>query len=87
MSTRAETFAALDGERDYQDDRWGDNAKMSLGDFVVYADAYLARMKAQLTFSDPMPSITDLDKALHTLRKITALGVAAMEQHGAIPRL
>lgn len=88
MVSRAKVYAALDSERAYQEKRWNSNTTTthgfhSLEEWAVYIDDYLQEMKNQLSrnakqVGDPL--------ALATLRKITAMGIAAMEQHGAPQR-
>ena len=87
-STRQEVYAALDSERDYQeslvDANHGDPApRKSIEEFIVYMDDYMRELKTQVSRTwGP----TAYDQARHTLRKVTALGVAAMEANGAVKR-
>lgn len=89
MFTRDSVYAAIDGERDYQDARRGNSARSDiddnrdLGSMLLLIDVYLG--KAKLAFAGPHPA--GADDALHMLRKATALGVLAMEYHGAPPRV
>ena len=89
MATRAEIYAAIDGERDYQDRRWAPEetstgGRHSVAEFAIFIDDYLREMKTQLSRNaEPGASA----RALETLRKITAMGVACMEQHGAPRRV
>jgi hypothetical protein len=86
---RAVVYSALDSERAYQDAKGveasGVPHQHELEAFALYMDDYMAEFKNQLsriwTSDGRAPT-----EALHTLRKITALGVAAMEQHGALVR-
>ena len=86
MSTRAEVYQALDGERAYQDERWGPRTDQysaqneRVADFVLYMEDYLARAKDALV-NQPDPQAQEA--ALHMIRKVTALGVACMEVNGA----
>ena len=85
MTARHDVYYALDSERTYQETRWNSQTTTSGGlhsleEWVVYIDNYLQEAKAHLTrnekkIGDPL--------ALATIRKITAMGVACMEQHGA----
>jgi len=87
-ATRKEVYAALDGERDYQEEKWNENTtasagRHSVGEFVVFMDNYLHEAKAQLSrMAEPAAT----EAALNTIRKITAMGVACMEQNGAPQR-
>ncbi len=91
MPTREEVYAALDSERNYQVSRaeavsgegTGEHAH-SVEEFVLYIDDYLTELKHQL--SRTWTPTGEVPEALNTLRKVTALGVAAMEQHGAPKR-
>jgi hypothetical protein len=86
VTPREEVYAALDSERAYQDAKvfanGGQPHQHELESFVLYMDSYLHELKEQLsriwTTDGNLPLV-----ALDTLRKVTALGVAAMEQHGA----
>lgn len=81
QSVRSAVFAALSEERAYQDQKYGPKnpAANSLGDFLCYLDTYVMSAKASLCEGDR-------DAVLHNLRKIAALGVAAMETHGVFTR-
>lgn len=83
MTPRADVYAALDSERDYQDQRWGPTESQglhSIEEFILYMEDYLAEAKhllARAAQADAYPA------ALANMRKVTAMGVACMEQHGA----
>lgn len=86
MPTREQVYAAIDSERDYQDAKGvahgGAAHTHELESYALYMDDYLREFKTQLSrtwVADGKPPI----EALNTLRKVTALGVAAMEEHGA----
>lgn len=78
---RKRVYQAIDGEREYQDNRWGPehDEKESLGNFLLYIEKYLFRAKANF-------SCTNEISTLHEVRKIAALAVAAMERFGAPQR-
>lgn len=80
-ATRTDVYAALDGERDYQDRKWGPaGEQQQLPAWVLFMEDYVARARREATnghFAD----------ALENVRKATALGVACMEEHGAPPRV
>ncbi len=78
---REKVYSILNGERDYQEERakeFGWDPKHSTGDFLLMMGEYLDRARAAYC----MPS-GGHEKALDCLRKVTALGVACMEIHGA----
>lgn len=85
-ATRAEVYAALDSERRYQDARWNRDTTSTggthenLADWLLYQRQYLTKAE-DLIGTLPEPEATK--RALHMQRKVTALGVAAMEQLGA----
>lgn len=88
MATRAEVYAAIDSERNYQDQRWNASTTTSGGlhtvaEFALFMDDYMTQMKNELSRT-ASPKAEEL--ALNTLRKIVAMGVACMEQNGAPPR-
>jgi len=91
-ATRDEVYAAIDSERDYQNSRGnaagtpdGEVRPHSTEEFVLYMEDYMHELRNQLsriwTKDRSAPPV-----ALDTLRKVVAMGVAAMEQHGAQQR-
>jgi len=85
-ATRGEVYASLDSERAYQDVRWNPSTTTTGGvhempaEWIMYMEDYLAEAKHVLS-RESEPECTQ--KALHIIRKVTALGVACMEQCGA----
>lgn len=90
MSCRKDVFAVIDGEREYQQamaakahgDPTNERTK-SLEEFALYIDDYVHELKTQLSRTWGPGAY---EQPLHTLRKIAALSVAAMEVWGALPR-
>lgn len=85
MVQRAEVYATINGERDYQDSRWNAETTTSAGqhtfeEWIVYIEDYLAEAKHILSRE---PAQTAQPKVAHIMRKVTTMGVACMEQHGA----
>lgn len=78
---RERAFDAIDGERAYQEKKWGHKTSLdtSIGDFLCYIGDYTNQAKYELTHHGK-------ETALHSVRKIAALAVAAMELHGARTR-
>jgi hypothetical protein len=78
----ADTLRAIDSETDYHQVRWGTNhdSTKSVGDFLLYIEDYVSKTRRMITTDAPISEI------MEEFRKITALGVAAMNRHGAIPR-
>ena len=78
--TRIAAYLAIDGERDYQDEKWGGaehDAQHNPIDFVNFVMDYVEKAAvAAIQGGEVMPA----------LRKIAALAVAAMETHGAPKR-
>lgn len=92
MTTRNEVYAAIDSERDYQDRKWGatlsgdrepnveagqKGGDRSVDEFALYISGYT---------NDLVHNASHFGKTrqkLEIIRKIGALAVAAMEQHGA----
>jgi hypothetical protein len=92
MTSREEVYEAINSERNYQDKRWGPYLSArrdplpehgmpggwrSLDEFVLYMQGYMN----ELVFA--ASHYADKDQALDIVRKVTALGVRCMEQHGA----
>jgi hypothetical protein len=81
MTTREEAFSAIDSERDYQYLRWGaGGCEHSICEFLVYMKDYIEEaihVCARECDASANP------RALDIVRKVSALGVACMERHGA----
>lgn len=76
MATRVEVYRALDSERNYQDQRWGDRGVLPVGEWVDYIRRYHEAAAAAVTAED-------YEAAMDNVRKIAGLAVVCMEQHGA----
>lgn len=85
---RNSVYAALNGERDYQDAMQGSSARddiednRDLGSLITLIDVYVGKVKTGFAGAHPQGKFDALDQ----LRKVTALGVLAMEKHGTIFR-
>jgi hypothetical protein len=85
-TTRDEVYEALNSERAYQAVRWSEATTESGGrhdtvpEWIMYMEDYLAEAK-HIMSREGEPECTQ--KALHIMRKVTALGVACMENLGA----
>lgn len=84
-ATRAEVYAAIDSEREYQnalgpDRRAASENRFSVGDWLVMMKVYVD--KALVAWTDNPGT----DAAMNAIRKVSAIGVAAMEEHGAPKR-
>lgn len=91
MSTRQEVYVVINTERDYQTDMaanvHGDPSNdftKSLESFALYIESYTRELTDQLSRTWGPDAYR---KPLDTVRKIAALAVAAMEVHGAQPRV
>ncbi len=85
-ATRAEVYRAIDGERAYQEAQHG-NAKrhsgqpeMTPGEHILCMEECLAQARQAWYRPDGGTA------CLEFIRKVTALGVVAMELHGAPQR-
>lgn len=83
-------YDAIDGERDYQNSQWGATGsgnqegagRRSVDEFALYITEYAAQLRQTATRTpDSEPAAV-----LHIVRKIAALAVWCMEQHGAPKR-
>lgn len=89
--TRTEVYDLIDGERAYQDRRWG--AERMVGpkephdhspqEWLTYMRDYI---EEALHIGCREEDAVAFTKQLAIIRKVTALGVVAMENHGAPPR-
>jgi hypothetical protein len=75
---RRDVYAAIDSERDYQVKKWGTNEQRP-----KQVGAWLTLMRAILFRAENAWAFVDGDyEALEEVRKLTAVGVSCMEQHG-----
>jgi hypothetical protein len=80
---RKEIYKRLDGERDYQDARWGTRRTLEgtpdeekpVAEWINYMEYHLSKAKERVYH-------LDTEGALAEVRKVSALGVRAMEIHG-----
>ncbi len=81
-STIGEVFPAIHGERVYQDRKWGnpDQHPHEVGGYITLMRKLLN--DAETAWCTSRGDIGALDE----LRKVVAVGVACMEQHGAVAR-
>ena len=83
---RKKVYKLLDGEREYQDTVRKENEKetredseKSVADFILYMENKLDEAKHHVYYLSN-------EAAMDSIRKVTGLGVAAMEAFGANPR-
>jgi hypothetical protein len=86
---RKDVYKLIDGERDYQDSRWNSETTASEGrhspeEWVLYMEEYLDDAKHILSKNSVDASYP---KAMEIIRKVTAMGVCAMEQIETSPRI
>lgn len=87
-ATREEVYAAIDGEREYQDQKWGNtkssnepgDGERTVDEFALYISVYADKLRMLAgEFADPQAK-------LNIIRKVGTLCVNAMEQHGVVER-
>lgn len=84
---RREVYQRLDGERNYQDEKWGTRREADgtpdeekpVAEWINYMEFHLQKAKNAVYY-------LNTQDALEELRKVTALGVRAMEIHGCPAR-
>lgn len=94
-SNREDVYRVIDGERYYQElmakkHNWGqgtgDASNHEVGVFLALLETYVRRaLDAHADATGYRGPVSD-NQALHVVRKIAALAVACMEQHGAPER-
>jgi hypothetical protein len=86
---RLKVYQVLDGERDYQDDRWQKDiaarkSKYTEYEWLLFIQDYLTEAIRLATRGN---EVDDARIAVqNSIRKITAMGVACMEQNGCPER-
>jgi hypothetical protein len=79
---KEEVYEILKEEREYQDSHWGGSEhdkKHSVSDWLVFIRRHMVEAENALYNSNA-------DDAMESIRKITALGMAAMEAKGCPKR-
>ena len=77
QTTRPRVFEAIDSERTYQKLKWGTDEKNPVASYLTFMRYHMARAEELAS------TLHTHEEALHQIRKVTALGVACMEEHGA----
>jgi len=86
---REDVYKLIDSERDYQNKRWKEDTMPSgthvhtPEEWIVYMEDYLAEAKHILSRNEAPECYKP---AMEIIRKVTAMGVAAMEQIPTEPR-
>lgn len=81
QQTRESVYTLIDGERHYQDQKWGDlDARNSVGDFLNYLGVELDNARKAYHGPDAPQA------ALEHVRKLAGVAVACMEAHETQPR-
>jgi hypothetical protein len=85
---REEVYKIIDGERDYQEKKWNSittssKGVHSAGEWLTFIQDYLTEAM-HITSRNSEPEATKM--VMENIRKITAMGVAAMEQIETPPR-
>lgn len=85
MATRTECYAAIDSEREYQNSKWRRPSSTDpAGHNPHTITEWLAYMQYYTNEGLRIQTLSHSEKeGLDFLRKVAALGVAGMEQHGA----
>ena len=83
-ATREEVYRVIDGERDYQDSMppsRTDGSIKSVGDYITLMDSMLR------SASDTFYTTPGVTGSLDWIRKVAAISVRCLEEHGAPPRV
>jgi hypothetical protein len=85
---RSKVYKIIDGERDYQDERWNKHTTKSGGKhdpdtWLVYIQHYLTKA-IEVASTKPNPKAAE--EVMEIIRKIGAMAVCAMEQNGVKER-
>jgi hypothetical protein len=85
---RSEAYSILDGERDYQDNKYPAQNGFSASPegFLLVVEELSGQARSAVTAGN-LPPLGDGGVAMDFLRKIGATAVRAIEQHGAPARV
>ena len=79
LTPRSEVYAAIDGERTYQDAKWP-GAKQSVAAWITFLSEYVREAQFRVTREEGDQG------GLDSVRKIAALAVCCMEENGVVKR-
>ena len=85
---REKVYKIIDGERDHQDELWNvattiSENKHTPEEWIMYMMDYLSEASHILSREAAQ---TGRPKAMEIVRKVVAMGIAAMEEHETKPR-
>lgn len=84
MPTFEEVTSAVKSEREYQDKRWPKlQHGHELAAYVLFMEDYMSELRYLLSRHD---TEAIKEQALNVMRKVVALGFAALEDHGVNER-
>jgi len=76
---RSDVYARLDDEREYQAQRWPKERPHSFEEWFTYMRDYISEAEHILSRTATPEA---QEPAANIMRKVTAMGIAALEQHG-----
>jgi len=89
--SREDVYTAIDTERNYQDKFVLPERRYyqthTLGEFILMLGQYADQARAKWTSHKDGDSPDEFPPSLHEVRKLAALAVRCMEQHGAPCRM
>jgi hypothetical protein len=84
MTTRVDVYAAIDTEREYQVARWNrPTPDRTIDEWAMYFEVYSRQLCDLAAHTNDDERVSE---KLSSVRKIAAMCVACMEQHGAPKR-
>lgn len=81
IRSRRAVYAAIDSERAYQNEKWGDGDH-TVTEYILYMEHYLSEARRSASTQDLTVAIRH-NLVMDFIRKVTALGVVCMEENGA----
>lgn len=81
IRSRRDVYKAIDSERTYQNEHWGDRTH-TVTEYILYLEHHL-ELARRLASTKDLTVAIDHKAVMDCIRKVTALGVVAMEEHGA----
>lgn len=83
---RQDVYAAIDSERDYQEEVWSSSNKSSgatnVSSFILWMERYLHQARELASTRDETPETESCDEIMDVVRKVAALAVACGEING-----
>lgn len=86
MDSRLKVYKAIDSERDYQTKEWPNSQNLSTSGEIILLQRYTNAFLKHYAEAEDAPGFDTPMECLNDIRKMAAILVRCMENHGALFR-